>query len=208
MLSNKPGILGMLVDAFYHFFDLMLVNVLWAVLTVPLITAPAALAGLYYATNQLAHDRPISWRTFFHGFRQYFGIGLRWVLLNFFFLSVAVSNLIFYDQFEGTWVFWVQALFIALIILWLIFQTFTFPLLLELSSRRLLVSMRNTLILLARRPGLALGVALLGVLLAYISTRYVWIFWLLITASLNAYLANRTVIQVLGEIAEIQETAE
>ena len=62
--------------------DLILVNVIWFLFSVPLITAVPALGGLFYATNRMAHGSTGDWRVFWQGFRENFRLSWRWGLVN------------------------------------------------------------------------------------------------------------------------------
>lgn len=177
-------------------------------LTIPLLTAPPAAAGLYFVTNNLAHDRQVTWRTFFEGFRQYFWVSWRWGLFNLLVLAILVSNIVFYTEMEGDIFFWVRAVFITLVLIWLLIQTYTFPLLIEQTEPRVLLALRNSVGLFAFNPKYALGIALIILLLAYLTTVFVWPAWLLFTAGLIAYLANRTTGYIVRQILDSQKKAD
>lgn len=189
-----------LVEAFDNFFELMVWNLLWLVFTLLLVTAPPATAALYYATNRLAHGQRVHWRDFFTGLRQYFWLGWRWGLLNLLVAFVLFSNYLFYGSFEGAWVTWLQGIFLALIFLWLLLQTYTFPLLLEQRDQRLRTAMRNSLVFYLKRPGFCLGVGLTSLVLIILSTTLLVPAWVIITASLCAYLSNRATLHLLAEV--------
>ncbi len=196
---TQNGFKAWIVEGFYHFFDMLVANVLWVLVSLPVVTAPAAAAGLYFMTNQLAHDRPVSWRTFFEGFRKYFKISWVWAFLNLVILAILISNLVFYDRFEGTVYFWIRALFFALLLFWLLVQNFTFPMLIEQTEPHLMVAMRNSLGLFLANPKYAFGVSALILILSLATTRFIWPAWLLVTGGVNAYLANRTVGYIVGQ---------
>jgi hypothetical protein len=85
----------------------------------------------------------------------------------------------------------VQGLLLGLAVLWGLLQTYTFPLLLEQEDRRMLTALRNSVVLFIKYHVTSLGLALLLVLLLVVSTLFVPPAWLLATASLGAYVANR-----------------
>lgn len=190
-----------MLDAYHYFFELVTINLCWLLLSIPLVTAAPAAAGLYYATNQLAHDEhEVTWRTFFTGFRQHFWLSWRWGALNLLVIAVLLSNIWFYQRFTGAWVPWVETLFISLIFLWWLLQIYTFPLLLEQQNTSLRVALRNSLVFYLRQIRLALGMALLIMALIYLSIRFVPPAWGVLTISLCAYLANRMTILLIAEI--------
>lgn len=188
------------IEAYDNFYSLMMINVLWFLVTLLLITAPAAAAGLYYSTNQLVHHGSVSWKTFMEGFRKHFWLGCRWALVNLFVLATLVANFIFYAGFEGDWTALVQGVVVWLAILWLLLQLYTFPLLLEQVDRRMLVAVRNSAVLYIKSPGLSLGLIALFILIAALSS-VLLIPWIIISVSLITFLTQKVMIAVLETVS-------
>ena len=82
MNSTKDYIRTALNTIKYDFGDLMVSNVLWVLLMVPIVTIPPAFAGLYYATSQLAHNESVTRQIFFKGFKKYFLASYKWFFFN------------------------------------------------------------------------------------------------------------------------------
>lgn len=200
MKTSGAWIREALADAYYDSIPLITINLLWCLLTLPPITAPPAAAGLYYATNRLAHRRSANWRTFFEGFRAHFWLGWRWVLTNLLVLAVLLGDAWFYGRMGWGWGEWVQGFFVGLAILWGLLQIYTFPLLLEQQERRMLVAVRNSAVLYLRRPLFSIGLALVVILLIGLSTCLLPPCWLFFTASLSAFLANRGTIVLIESL--------
>ena len=192
-----------LTDAWHYLWELLVFNLLWLILSIPLITAPPALAGLYYATNQLAHEREVNWRAFFEGFRLHFWLGWRWSGLNLLVVVLAFSNYIFYDRLQTSWSAWAQGGILGLLFMWSLLQIFTFPLLLEQSQRKLSIALRNSLVMYLKFPGFSLGMALFILVVAYLLSRFAWPTWLVLNASLFAYMSNRTTVHLI-ELLEVE----
>jgi uncharacterized membrane protein YesL len=190
-----------LVTAFYELLFLAAVNLLWLLLSLPLVTAPGAAAGLYYVTNELAHGREVRWPVFFTGFRRYFWLGWRWALVNLVFVGAAYANLRFYEQFSGWWVVWVERLFLGLLSGWLLLQVYVLPLLIEQQDRRQLTALRNSAVLYLRRPTASL---LLLALLAVVVTLSLAapVLWALITPALIAFLCNATMVKLVDSLLD------
>ncbi len=193
-----------LQDAFDSMAELVIVNVLWLLLTIPILTAPASLAGAYYMTNLLAHRKPVSWRTFFEGFRQFFWLSWRWALANLLAALLVYSNFVFYGRFEGSWVVFMQGIALGIGILWLGLQMYVFPLLIEQEDRRLRVALKNSLVLLIGSPGLALLLFIFLTLVAGLSV-ILQVPWLIITVSFCTFLANWCVLHALEFVRAQQE---
>ena len=196
-----------LINLYYDLVPLVSLNIIWFLLTLPIVTAFPAAAGLYYATNQLAHQKGAGWKTFFDGFRIHFWLSWRWGLLNVIIILVAVSNIQFYGQLEAEWSVWLRGVIIGLSILWGIIQLYTFPFLLEQEKQRLSTALRNSMVLLATRPAPVLSVAFLSLMLAVLSTVIVLPAWFFFTASLSVYLANKVVIDSVKKLQKDEPPA-
>jgi uncharacterized membrane protein YesL len=198
--GNMPVLQAVLADAFRASISLFQVNVIWFLLTIPLVTALPALGGLYYATNQMAHGRSADWRTFLTGFRTHFWLSWRWGLVNALVLGVIGINLWLYTHAGVSWLRWVHSVALGLLLLWGTLQLYTFPLLLEQVDRRMSLALRASAEILLRRPIFTLGVALGFALVAVPSVYLFPPAWIFISASLCTYLANRAVIDSIGRM--------
>ena len=198
--SEKVTFRESLINIYYDLVPLVSLNIIWFLLTLPIVTAFPAAAGLYYATNQLAHQKGAGWKTFFDGFRIHFWLSWRWGLLNAIILIVLVSNIVFYRQLEAEWSVWLGGVIIGVSILWGIIQLYTFPFLLEQEKQRLSTALRNSIVLLATRPAPVLSVALLTLVLVVLSTVIALPAWFFFTASLSVYLANKVVIDSVKKL--------
>lgn len=194
-------IVDWLTEGFHNLAELILVNFLWFILTILVVTAPPAAAGLFYATNQLAHEKPLGWSAFFEGFRTHFWLSWRWGIMVMLVGAVLVSNYLFYRTFDAPWSSWVQGFVVGLCILWGVLNLYTFPLLLEQSDRRLLVALRNSFVMCIQRPLLVLGIAALIILVGFVSARYFFPLWILLVGSLGAYLANCVTVDTVMRIS-------
>lgn len=201
---DSPGqfFLDTFSETFAWLANLLTANLLWVFFTLLVVTAPGAAAGLFYATNRMAHDRSVSWRTFFEGFRLLFWLSWRWTLLNLLAMSVFYANIRFYGRMEAGWAPWVQGLFLGLAVLWFLLQMYTFPILLEGEDGRLVTALRNSVLLFAKRPLFSLGIALLMTVIAVLST-LIQIPWVLITVSFYGFLLNRATLYFLNRLPVI-----
>jgi uncharacterized membrane protein YesL len=191
------------LDAYYDSIPLITLNLAWLLLSLPLVTAFPAAAGLYYATNQLAHQKSAGWETFIDGFRRYFWIGWRWGLLNLGALALLGVNIAFYAGLDAAWAPLLQGVFVSLSILWLLLQLYTFPLLLEQETPRLRTALYNSLVILARSPLPSLGLAALLIAICLLST-LLFFLWFVLTVSLSAYLCNRATLRAIQKIKSRQ----
>ena len=99
---------------FYDLFDLMVVNWLWVLCCLPLITIGPATCGLYSVTLKLAREEPVNpAKDFFLGLKRNFKAGLVLELAAVVPLVVALGDLWFALQQEG----FMKSLYFALAVL-------------------------------------------------------------------------------------------
>ena len=173
---------------------LIRVNALWFALTVSIIGAPQALAGLYAYTHKLAQEEAFpTLDDFWHGFRTLARPAWRWALLNLAALAVLAANLLFYRGIEttaGRALFWFLAVVGAN---WLILQGYVFPLLLLQEQPRIRTALRNALAIAIRQPVRTVLHAALAVAIAALSTAAL-LPWVLFTGAALALLSDQTVV--------------
>lgn len=85
-------------DSYDNLGIIILGNLLWFGLCLPIVTAPASTAALFSLTNHIAAGKGASIRDFWNGFRKYFlrslSLGLIYLLL----LAMLKSNLFLYQN--------------------------------------------------------------------------------------------------------------
>jgi uncharacterized membrane protein YesL len=205
---SRPFLRSTLADAYSDFGELLTFNFWWVLLTLPVLTAPPAAAGLFFATHQLARGEPVTWRTFWQGFRAGFWQSYAWALVNLLAAALVAANLWFYGSFDAAWAQLAQGLGLGAGVLWLLLALLVWPLLLVQHDRRLRTALRNSLVLYLKRPGLCLQAALVLGLVVAASTRLIPPAWLVITGALSAFLLNRTVLAALDSLGELRPEPE
>ena len=99
---------------FHDLFDLMVVNWLWLLCSLPVITIGPATCGLYTVTLKLAREEPVNpVRDFFKGFKSNFKSGLFLGLWATLLLVAALGDLWLLLQLTG----WMQGVYIAAAVL-------------------------------------------------------------------------------------------
>jgi uncharacterized membrane protein YesL len=200
-MIRLPGDLNdRLADVYLSAIPLIVLNVVWFLSCLPLVTAIPATGGLFYATNQLAHDKPADWRTFVEGFRSCFWLSWRWGVLNVVVIVVLGANLLFYTQAGTGWASTAQTAVFILLLLWTAIQLYTFPFLLEQADVQLRTAMRNSLVIIIKRPALTILVFSGIAIVIGTSTFLIGPAWAFITGSLCTYWANRAVIDSIAKL--------
>ena len=148
---------------------LMVANILWWLLSLPLITWPPATAGLYHVARRLTHleeSEQTTWRHFFEGLRIY---GLRsWQLMA---ADAAMGAVL-----VVTFLFYLGQSYLALrllsipilyfMTLWGGMQLYLFPLLIEQEDKRVALVFKNAFVLALGNPSFTF---LLGLLLTAVT---------------------------------------
>jgi uncharacterized membrane protein YesL len=119
-------------------------------------------------------------------------------LLNLVIYGGLIANIWFYGQVS--WGVWVRPLFLALAFLWTLLQIYLFPILLEQERPSLRLAIRNSIIILLRRPLPTIGYLIAFVVFALASTYLLPPLWFVFTVSLLLYLSNRATIQAIERL--------
>ncbi len=97
----RPAFKRSIWSTYDHIGLLVLANLLWVVLCLPVVTAPAATAGLFHLARQIARGKDVSLRDFFVGFRTRFFPAFKLGLVDLAALLVLWVNIDFYSHMRG-----------------------------------------------------------------------------------------------------------
>jgi hypothetical protein len=187
--------------------------ILLALLIVPAILFPPALAGLWNAANRVVDEYAPYWSDYFVGFRRYFWKSLVLAILNVLVVVIAIISIRFYapgttpldvDPTVST-VLMMGVIFFATV--WLIYQMYPMALLIEQTDKRLRVALRNAAVLYLRRPGFSALLALVLLIIIALSA-LLQLPLVLITWSLLAVICNKAVKHLLVPELERLRAAE
>ncbi|MEE8389384.1 MAG: hypothetical protein V3S14_01125 [Anaerolineae bacterium] len=194
-------------DWWDELFLLLLMNIVTALLLIPVVTFPPALAGLWNAGNRVAQGRAIGWADYFEGFRRYFLKAWGLALLNILVVVIVLTNVRFYSpdvapfEISDTASTWISGFFVATGFLWLVVQIYSMAMLLEQEDQRLRVALRNSAVLFIVNPGFTVVLTLLLFLIVVISTIFA-IPWVFITLAFFAVVCNKAVLHLLEPVRE------
>lgn len=167
-------------------------NVLWAVMTLPVITAPAAWAGLV-RLSYVAHRQPsVGLDDFWAGFRQNLGRSLPISLANILIVGISISNLVSYASETGAGMVALRSVWILSLTLWLVVQYFAWCFFYAMRQPTFVGALRNAAVMLLHNPMFCGGVLLGAVVVAALSTALPAA-WFLITGGALAAIANSAV---------------
>jgi uncharacterized membrane protein YesL len=220
-----------LKDVFDELFTLMAVNLIWVVMSAPLIIvavfllgagstvlgiivallavlplAPAN-AGLYTIAQRVSEGRVIAWRLFFEGFREY--LRLSWQVYGLWAIGLflIIGNFSFYGGIASGLGTFVRILLLYLLVVWFGLLIYIGPLMVLQTDKRLRVIARNAFVMVFGRPIFTLVTLLLMALLGVVLGTFVPLLPLLLTFSFLAIWGFRATSALVAD-AEARRAAQ
>lgn len=167
-------------------------NILWFVLSLPLVTAPAAWAGLMRLSYTAYHDPGVNLDAFWEGFRENLRRGVWLALFNALIIMMTVVNLNSTRTQTGLWMDFMRAMWLFSIFLWFTIQFYMWPLFYAMAEPTLWGALRNAAVMILLNPLFTLGLWLCIALIMTFSMVFV-VAWVLLTAGALAAIANSAV---------------
>jgi hypothetical protein len=156
-------------DTWSDLLTTAVVNLLWIVLTLLIVTAPPATLALFYVGNRIARGEPTDAGNFLRAFGRYFGVGWRWGILQVVVLFLLIGDLILTGRLsESAGARLAQGLYLAGLAVWLFLQLYVLAFLFEQEAQSVRMALRNGLLMLGRNLvfSTTLGILLLLLLVA------------------------------------------
>jgi len=172
-------------------------NVLWVLLSLPILTAPAAWAGLNKMSHQAYTQTSADLTDFWDGFRENLKRGFVMAVLNIVIIGVNLSNLTAYQNQSGLIFLALRWIWILLLLFWVTLQFYMWPLFYEMKEPTLRGALRNALVMMMLNPGFTLGLWIGTGLIIVFSTVLVAA-WLLLTGGALASIATGAVLDRLA----------
>ena len=142
--------------------DLLILNLLWLICCIPIITIGPATTAMYYVATKILNDENSGvTRPFFHSFKQNFFQGIALTLI-----FIATAALLFFDYrfcrtFDGTAEKIMIGAFIFFGVVYLMIVSYTFPLLSQYNNT-IFGTIKNALFLAMSKIPTALEIVLLN----------------------------------------------
>ncbi len=142
-----------LVNAYDAAFAIILSNIYFVVLSIPIITLPLTFAGLFYTNFQIASGESVDWKTFFIGIKLFWWAGIRWTVINFIVLFSTIFYFYLFVERDELWSSALLGLDLGIMAFWILMMFMTFPMMLIQQKPAFLLSLRNTMIFFVHWPG-------------------------------------------------------
>jgi hypothetical protein len=118
---------------------------------------PIVSGGLAFVTNQVSRGKVVGWGVFVTGVRRYWAKSLLVAAINLVVLSLILANVQFYGSIlQGAWTNIALSVWLVVGIYWLLTQIFWFPMILELETEKVLLALRNALLMVIVTPGFSI----------------------------------------------------
>lgn len=167
-----------------------------ALLSVPIITLPAAWAGLIRMTRTALISPHANLHDFWAGFREHLGRGAVLALMNAVIVGINVVNFLSYSGQTSALSFVLRGIWIVVLLAWFSIQLYFFPLWYEMEHPTFIGTLRNAAVMVLVNPVFTLllwiGIAPLVALSTYFAA-----LWLLLTPGILAALATTAVLNRL-----------
>jgi uncharacterized membrane protein YesL len=167
-------------------------NLAWMALSLPLVTAPAAWAGLVRLNYHAQRSPGAEFEHFWLGFREHLRHGIVLALINAVVIGINVTNLLAYRDAVGLQADSIRFVWILALVVWGAMQLYAFPLYYAMEQPSLPGAFRNAAVMIALNPLFTLEVLIVAALLIVVST-ILPAAWLLLTGSVLAAVATSAV---------------
>ncbi len=171
-------------------------NLMTVALSIPVITAPVAFAGLSRLSHTAQTGLTATYSDFWQGVRDHFWRGILAGIANVGVLGILWVNFYGY-RYQTDWLAaWLRLMWIIILVVWLGVQFYLWPMLEEMQQPNLRGAVRNAALMLLQNPLFSLTLFVAVGLIAAISTVLV-VPWLLFSESVIACIANAAVLNRL-----------
>lgn len=171
-------------------------NLMAVALSIPIITAPAAFAGLSRLSHTAQTGLTATYADFWQGVRDHFWRGIIAGIANVIVPGILWANFYGYRNQTDLLAVWLRLMWIVILVFWLGIQLYLWPMLEEMQQPNLRGAVRNAAIMLLQNPLFSLTLLVAVSLIAAISTALI-VPWLLFSESVIACIANAAVLNRL-----------
>lgn len=200
--------LSIVAAAFRHWWNglllLVLFNIVWLLLQLPIVTGPPATAAMYSIAHRMVDGDLVAPRHGSQALRQMAIPGLKWGAVNLLVVVVVVTNFWVYRDSVGiAWTI-MRIGWGTVGLGWFAVNLFYWPFWLVQEDRSMKNTFRNSALFLARRPAVGLSIALFSALLIIVGI----LTTLPLAASLMSWVALIGVLTVDQEIKRVDRATE
>jgi hypothetical protein len=174
-------------------------NLFWAALTLLVVTAPSAWAGLVRLSYVAHRDPLVSLDDFWQGFRETWRKTFVLALINIVIIITTLSNLIAYASEPGLGFVIMRTVWILSLVAWFGIQLFVWVFYFAMEQPTLLGAFRNAGVMIITNPLFIVGVLFVILIMGAVSS-ILPAAWFLLTGGIFAAIANSAVQDRLRDV--------
>jgi hypothetical protein len=189
-------------DTWQEFGSILIINLFFLLGNILILPGPPVTLALFFYGNRIAHGEVANERDFLGAVRTYWRPAWRWALMNLLVVGLLVADYYLTGRIVASpnLVQFLQGLYVALLMLWLLLQLFALPFLFEQTEPRVLQALRNAALFVGRNLLFVLVLALLLVL-SLAAGALAFMLTFVFGGALVAFAGNRAVLEHLSENA-------
>jgi len=171
-------------------------NLLAVLISLPIVTAPAAFAGLTRLSHAAQRGPSSDYSEFWSGVRENLWRGIFIGCVNVVIFVVLWVNLTSYSMRIDPLFVMLGAVWLTVLVVWPALQLYLWPILEEMEKPNLRDGFRNAAVMASQNIGFTI-VLVIGLGIVVVLSTVLFVPWLLLTGSLIACVANAAVIEQL-----------
>ncbi len=179
-------------DIWDEMLHLLVFNAIWLLGSLLILPWPYLTFGLFFTAYDISQGKAIKLNSLFVRPAPFWKQAYLWGAVNLLAALLFRFNLNFYNNFATTWAATIQIVFVALLLLWSIWQLLALPMYPRLEKPGLRLALRNAAIVMGRYP-LAVLVLVVIVTLLLLITAILPMFAFFGAGALIVVLCNRLV---------------
>ena len=148
---------------------LMLLNLAWLALQIPIVTGPPATAAMYAMARRVADGEGVGPRQAWQSLRAMFWPAWGWGAVNLVLAVVVIGNFAAYGAAPGLGWAALRLAWGSLTVLWIAINLFYWPFWLAQADQRMVTTLRNALVMCLKAPGFGLTLLVICAALAVVS---------------------------------------
>jgi hypothetical protein len=187
-------------EVWQELWTILIIQVLFLLGTILIVTAPPVTLALFFYGNQIAHGERTTERDFLQAIRRYWKPAWRWGLINLLTIGVLTGDYYLIGKMvtNSNQANLIQGFYITVLASWLLLQLFTLPFLFEQEQPSVLLALRNAAVFIGRNLILVLVLMFLLVL-SLTAGMLAFMLTLVFGGALIAFASNHAVLEHLAD---------
>ena|SRR5215212_957571 len=187
-------------DVWQELWTILIIQVLFLLGTILIVSAPPVMLALFFYGNQVAHGERVTERDFLQAVRSYWKPAWRWGLINVLAIGVLTGDYYLIGKMAGNanQAYWIQGFYLTVLAGWFLLQLFALPFLFEQEQPSVRQALRNAAVFIGRNLILVLVLTLLLVI-SLTAGMLVFMLTLVFGGALIAFASNHAVLEHLTD---------